>query len=136
MDDFTPQIVADGGLWGETEVLGDRAIVKVRASAETITVLDSVFKRLPKDRLDDSLGDLPKGVINALKNEVLDMGYTLAQAQDTLGADWKQKTLRDVLEFMATRRRQSRYDAENNLVVLDGPDQHCRPIGHVDMAVR
>ena len=39
MDDFTRQIRAEGGNWVESEVAGDQAIVKVRASAALLTVI-------------------------------------------------------------------------------------------------
>lgn len=52
MDDYTQQIIyTDGGNWSETEVEGDRAIVKVSASKDTLKELNKVFERLPDDFL-------------------------------------------------------------------------------------
>jgi hypothetical protein len=125
MDDYTDAIRADGGDWSEVEILGNRAIVKVRASVATLATLAGVFKRLPKDRLDDSLADLPQAVRRALRDEALDQGYSLAEVQARFGDDLAGYRLRDVLRFMATRRRKARYDAANDLIVLDGAEVAC-----------
>jgi hypothetical protein len=50
MNDYNSLIYKqDRGSWSEAEVEGDRAIVKVNASANTITTLEGVFQRLPDD---------------------------------------------------------------------------------------
>lgn len=135
IDDYTEQIRADIGDWREVEVFGNRAIVKVRASLETLTVLAGVFKRLPKDRLDDTLSDLPQAVRRALRDELLDQGYTLQEIQARFGNDLGNYTLRQVLQFMASRRRKPRYDVENDLIVLDGPEVGCNSVGLLDVEV-
>jgi len=134
--DYSPQIIADGGKWAETEVLGDRAIVKVRASDSTLSILDGQYKHLPKDRLDDSLTDLPANIKQALKNELLDMGYSIDEIRARFGEDLGQYTLRDILRFATTRRLKPRYDAQADKVVCDGIDQKCRPIESVDAKVQ
>lgn len=136
MDDFTSQILADGGEWTETEILGDRAIVKVRANIDTLTAIAAVFKRLPKDRLDDSLSTLTNPQRNALKNEILDQGYTLSEIQNRFGNDLSQFTLGDVLRFMTTRRLKPRYDSASDTIILDGAEQSCRPLTEVDTQVQ
>ena len=135
IDDYTQQIVAAGGKWTETEILGNRAIVKLRASQVILNQADTLFKRLPKDRLDDPLSDLPVAVRQALKNEVLDQGYTIEEVQSRFGDDLGSYTLRQVLKFMATRRKKPRYDSQADIIVFDGPDQPCRPIESVDAEV-
>jgi len=135
IDDYTDQIVAAGGQWAETEILGNRCIVKVRAPAAVLTALSSVYKRLPKDRLNDSLSDLPAAVKQALKEEVLDQGYTLAEIRARFGDDLGAYTLRDLLRFMATRRRKPRYDEETDTIHVDGEIQVCRSVESVDAEV-
>ncbi len=137
IDDYTSQIRAAGGDWSETEVLGNRALVKVRASAGILAALNDVpgFRRIPKDRLDDSLSDLSAGVKTALRNEIFDMGYTVSEVQDKFGSDLGAYTLRDVLRFMTRRRRKPRYDSGADEIVLDGLNQPCRDIDSVDFAV-
>lgn len=135
IDYYTSQIRSDGGDWSETEVLGDRAIVKVRASNSTLTTLDSKYKRLPKDRLDDSLSDLPVGVKQEIKDEILDMGYTVEEIQNKFGNDLGQFTLRDVLKFMTTRRLKPR-KVDEDTIVCDGIVQRCRSLESVDSTVQ
>jgi hypothetical protein len=137
MDDYTQQIIyTDGGNWAETEILGDRAIVKVRAEEATLLTLNGVFRRIPKDRLDDSLSDLPLAVKNAIKNEILDAGYTLQEVQEHFTQDLGEYTLKDVLKFMTRRRLRPRYDKDTDTIVCDGPEQPVRSIESVDEAVQ
>lgn len=136
MDDFTQQIIyTEGGNWREVEVLGDRAIVKVKAETATLLTLNATFKRIPKDTLNDSLADLSNAVKTALKNEILDMGYSLAEIQDKLGNDLGTKTLKDVLLFMATRRKRPRYDEANDAIVIDGADVPCNDLNHLEQVI-
>lgn len=135
IDDYTPQIYGVGGRWAETEILGNRCLVKVSAPPAALNKLDTIFKRIPKDRLDDNLADLPTTVKNALRNELLDAGYTLAEVRNRFGNDLSQYTLRDVLHFMTSRRLKPRYDAATDTIVCDGPAQPCRSIDSVDTEV-
>ena len=133
IDDHTDQIVASGGRWAEVEVLGNRAIVKVRASTAILTQLATLYKRLPKDRLDDPLSDLSIAARQKIKDELLDMGYT--QDEITNFGSVQSKTLRQVLGFMATRRLKARYHAASESIILDGEAQACRPIEYIDLRV-
>lgn len=121
--------------WREVEVLGNRAIVKVNASASVLSQLDAAYKRIPKDRLDDTLSDLPAGVRNALRDEILDMGYTLQEINARFPGGVGNFTLRDVLRFMASRRRKPRYDAVTDAIVLDGEDVAGDDIDALDRVV-
>jgi len=139
MDDFTAAILGDGGWWAETEILGDRAIVKIRASAATIADIAAAatgIKRLPKDRLDDSLASLSPAVRSALRAELQDMGYSLAEIGAHFGSDLGNFTLGDVLRFAASRRLKPRYDAGSDSILCDGPTQPCRPLDSVDAEVK
>jgi hypothetical protein len=137
IDDYTDVVVAAGGTWAETEILGNRCLVKVRAPAALLDSLASVpeYKRLPKDRLDDSLVDLSSQIKRALRDELRDQGYTVAEIHARFGDDLGQYTLRDLLRFMATRRLRPRWNAETDEIILDGPSQGCRPIASVDAEV-
>lgn len=46
MDDHTPEIDAQGGAWSESEVLGNRAVVRVRASTTLLNQLALLYPRL------------------------------------------------------------------------------------------
>lgn len=135
IDDYTAQILATGGQWAESEVLGNRCLIKVRASIAVLQALATEYKRLPKDRLDDSLADLSTAAKRALRDELEDMGYTLAEIRARFGDDLGIYTLRDVLGFMASRRRKPRYDQTTDTIVLDGSVQSCRPVNQVDREV-
>lgn len=136
IDDYTSQIRAAGGQWAETEVLGNRCLVKVRAPQGVLSALDSLFRRIPKDRLDDSLADLSANVKGALRDELLDMGYSLAEIRARFGDDLGQYTLRDLLRFAATRRLKPRYDSKTDEIIIDGEVQPCRSVESVDAEVQ
>ncbi len=134
MRDAEGLILADDGAWSETEYLGDRALVKVRASAAALSSIASAptIRRLPKDALDTSLADLTGPQKTALRNEAEDAGYTLSEIQARFGNDIGAFTLRDVARFVTQRRLKPRYDSLNDLIVLDGTIQSCRDIVDVD----
>lgn len=138
MDDFTDQIAASGGAWAESEVLGDRAVVKVRASAAVLSAINAApgMVRIPKAALQGTLADLTAGQKTALRNLLTDMGYSLAEIQTRFGSDLSAFTLGDVLRFAASRRRKPRYDAQADTIVLDGEVMPCRTIDDVDAEVR
>ncbi len=132
MDDFTPQIQADGGAWAETEVLGNYALVKVRASQTTIDLIAAAqgFLRIPLARLDVLLSSLTQAQRTAISDRLTAMGYT-ADEITALG-NIRNRTLGDVLRFAASRRLKPRYDAVGDQIVLDGPVQTCRLVNDVD----
>jgi phage terminase large subunit-like protein len=141
MDEYTAVIFANGGNWSESEVLGNHAVVKVRASAATLTTIaaDVRFHRIPVALLDDTLASLTNAQIDAISNKVQALGYSLAEIQAALGttrAQIRQKTLRQVLRFVASRRIKPRYDANTQAVVFDtGVVETPRSIEDVDAAV-
>lgn len=137
VDDLTAAIRADGGDWTETEVLGDHAIVKVRASAATLNLVAAIpgVTRIPVGRLDDPLSSLTAGQQQALRDKVLALGYTPAEVNAALPNPIGTYTLRQVLRFVATRRLKPRYDQATDTIIIDGPVQPVRPIEDVDAAV-
>ena len=138
MDDFTTQIVADGGTWDETEILGNAALVKVRASTATLTTINGAagFLRIPNHfDLNDTLGDLTAGQRTEILNEALALGYTQAEINAALPANWQAVTLGQVLRFLATRRLKPRYDSGTDSIILDGNVQPVRPVDEVAAAV-
>lgn len=104
--DFTAQILADGGVWREAEMLGDFAVVKVRASAATLTAINAApgVLRVPNHTtLTDTLGDLTAGQRTAILNFALARGFTQAQIDAALPANWANVTLGQVLRFLISR---------------------------------
>jgi hypothetical protein len=138
MDDFTLVLRAEGGDWSETEVLGDAALVKVRASETTLAIIAGTagFHRLlNKVLLSESLSDLTALQLNFVNTRLLALGYSQAEIDAASGGDWRTKMLKDLLQMIAKRRLRPRYDADNDLIVLDGPEQPVRPLKDVDEAV-
>lgn len=118
--------------WREVEVLGNRAIVKVNAGAGVLSQLDAAYKRLPKERLDDALSDLPNAARKALRDEVLDMGYTMEEVDNRFPNGVGDFTLRQVLKFMASKRRKPRYDEQLDDIIFDGEEVDCEDIDALD----
>lgn len=137
VDDFSPQIAADGGAWLETEVLGNQAVVKVRASAATLTAIAGAVgvTRIPLSRLDDNLSTLSQAQRNNLKQILLDAGYSVSEFNTRFPSGINSVTLREVLVFLASRRLRPRYDAGTDQIVLDGAFDSCVPVADVDAAV-
>jgi hypothetical protein len=148
MNDFTAQIWTDNGyptgnrpgtpqFWSETEILGNHALVKVRATQATLDAIDATtgFVRIPKARLDDSLSDLTAAQKTKINNKLLALGYTQAEIDAKLGPDIGLLRLAHVLRFAATRRYAPRYDAGTDSIVLDGRELAPRLVESVDAVV-
>lgn len=138
MDDFTPLIFADGGDWSETEILGDAWLAKVRAAPGTLDTINAApgFTRIPAHTsLSDTLGDLTAGQRTAIRDKLLALGYTLAEINAALPANWAAVTLGQVLRFAASRRHKPRYDVPTDTIICDGPLQPVRTVESVAAAV-
>ena len=142
MDDFTQTILAGGGVWSETEVLGDQALVKVLATDSTLTTIAGTtgfYRVTNRWLLSDSLADLTAVQRNAIQTRILAMGYTQAEIDAVMGdtlALWRQKTFATLLGLIATRRRKPRYDSASDAIILDGNVQVCRSVESVDAEVQ
>jgi len=134
---YNKQIWDAGGKWTCVEVLGNRAIVKMKAPVAIHELVAGLYKKLPKDRLDGSLSDLPAAAKTALKNEILDMGYTPEEVLTKFGNDLGQYPLRDVLKFMAKRKRAPRYVTPSDDFVCDGDiEELTGSIEYIDNKVK
>jgi len=131
MDDFSSIILADGGQWREVEILGNWCLVKVKASAGTLTTIAGTYRRIPASKMDDPFSSLTNAQKTALRNMATDAGYTLAEIQAALG-DLSTATLGDLLRFLATRRITPRFDAVSRTIIFDGPARPCRSIDDLD----
>jgi hypothetical protein len=139
MDDYTNLIIyTDGGNWSETEVLGDRAIVKVKCSASTLTTINNggVCRRIPLNALDNSLSTLTVAQRTAIRNELSNAGYTEQEIQARFPNNLRTYTLRDILKFLATRRLRPRYDTPTDTIVCDGIIQPVRAIESIDETIK
>lgn len=138
MDDYTTAINADNGAWAESECLGNWTVVKVRASTATLQTIaaDAALRRLPKDRLDDSLDTLNNTQKTTLRNWIEGLGYPRAEWQADLGTDLGAITLRQVLVFVLKRRRLPRYDSTTDAIICDGEEVAPTPVSELDTAVQ
>jgi hypothetical protein len=102
---FQAQITADGGTWRDFDLPKGNALVKVRASAATLQAIaaEADITRLPKDLLDSPLADLTVQQRNAIQTKLNELGYSNAEITAALGADLRQRTLREVLRLAARR---------------------------------
>ena len=132
IDDFTSLIHADGGVWREIEIRGNRALVKVRAKASTLALLDAEFKRIPTTVLSSPLSEIGAEARNALINELEDQGHSRATITNALG-DLSEVTLLDLLKFMAKTRIKPRYDKDADEIVFDsGLEVACTDLSYLD----
>ena len=136
IDDYSPQIYAAGGHWMETEILGNRALVKLRAPVNIQNNAKNNYKKMPVENLDVPLTNLPTAQKQALRAELLDMGYTEEDVYARFGDDLSIYTLREVFTFMAQKRKEERYDEETQTHYFDGPDVSCKPIEEIDEGVQ
>ena len=131
IDDFTSLIHADGGVWREIEIRGNRALVKVRAKASTLALLDAEFKRIPTPVLSSPLSELGVGARNALRNELQDQGHKLTSITDALG-DLSEVTLLELLQFMAKTRFKPKYDAyKDDIVFNESSEVGCTDLSYL-----
>lgn len=135
---YRQQIIDAGGAYSITEVLGNRGVVKIKASDGVLNAIAAVFQRMPKNVLTDSLSDLSIAAKTKIKNELLDMGYSLSEIKTKFGpnVDLGSYTLKDVLKFMAKRRLKPRYIIATDEILVDGIVQGCTPIEFVDSKVQ
>ncbi len=133
---LTDTILAEGGAWSEVEVLGNQAVVKVRASAGVLTQINGLagVSRIPLAQIDDSLSSLTAGQRSAIVTILTDAGYTVGEVTARF-PNVAQATLRDVLKFLASRRRKPRYDVGTDTIVVDGAVQGCGSIDALELTV-
>lgn len=132
---YVELIRQDGGAWDFVEVLGGRAIARVRASLATLQAIasDPACRRLPADLFTDPLSALTAGQRTALRNELTAMGYSRAELQAALGADLGAVTLGQVLRFAATRRQRARWDG--TAVHWDGDVLSCGSVDQLEARI-
>lgn len=134
IDDWSASIFGEGGAWSETEILGNQALVKVRASDALLNTISAEpgYLTIPRRffNLEDSFADLQVGERNQMENAARNLGYSQAEIDAAMGDTitlWRQKTLDDYLALVSTRRLKPRYDTPTDTIVFDGPVQPVKP---------
>lgn len=136
-DGYMEQIQADGGNAAWTEILGQRCIAKIRAATGTLAAIaaEPDVTRIPAAALDSPLSSLTTQQRAALRQLAIDCGYTTADWAAAFPNGISGVTLREVLIFLARRRRRVRYDEATDTILDDGPDEPVTPVGVVDLTV-
>lgn len=138
MDDYTDDIInTNAGFWSESEILGNRAVVKVRAPAPILVNIgqDPNIERLPNIRPLEAVSILTQAQRARLRNVALEAGYPASEFDAALPdfvANPGDITFRQWLLFVTRRRLKPRYDQPTDTIVLDGPTQSCRHPDSVD----
>lgn len=138
VDDYTRIVRGDGGSWAEAECLGDRAVVKVRASSATLALIsaDPAIGRFPVHRLHDPLSSAPAAQLAAINIELVAMGYPRAEIDAAFPDGLQGATLRDLIRFILRRRQlPTGHHPVTGEIVFGPVHVACRPLEHVDAAV-
>ena len=99
--EHTSAVRADGGGWRETEILGDAALVKVRASVATLATIAETFYRFPLVALDDPLSSLNGRQRSDMNAALLSLGFTQSEIDAALNL--RTDTFGAVLRFITAR---------------------------------
>jgi hypothetical protein len=138
MDDYSEWIInIDGGNWVEIEVLGNHAVVKVKAEKSTLDLIAGIdgFIRFPVKLLNDPLNSLSQVQKTVINNKLQLLGYSTQEIKDKLGSNISSKTLGDLLKFIATKRLKPRYDRNTDTIVCDGIEQIVGSIDNIDKVI-
>ena len=117
------QLEANGARWRSVE-LTNRLIYKIVASNAVLNGVANLqgVKRLPTDLIDSPLSDLTANQRQAIRDELLDQGYTLAEINAQF-PNLANATLRQVLKWMARHRTLPAFDVPTlSVVVSDKPE--------------
>lgn len=130
MDDYTRLIEQDGGVWDESEVAGNHALVRVKAGERTLAEIaaDAAFIPLP-----DNFGELSDKEADAIREKLAAL-YSSTEVDTQLG-DLKAATLTDVLTFTTQRRVTPRFDKERGEFVFDQEVIACKPVSEIDKVI-
>lgn len=132
------QLAANGARWKSIE-LTNRLIYKIVASNAVLNAVANLpnVKRLPTDLLDNPLSDLTANQRQAIRDELVDQGYSLAEINAQF-PNLANATLRQALKFMARTRTLPAFDIPTlSVVVSDKPEdvRDCDSVDDVEVSV-
>lgn len=119
--------------WAEIEALGNMALVKVNASAAVLTQLNAAYQRLPDP--DTLLSSLSGPARQKISDTLETMGYTVQEIAEKLPNPIGTYTMRQVMNFMISKRRKVRYDAATDSLIFDGRETSGGTIDALDSRV-
>jgi hypothetical protein len=124
INEHADAIYADGGAYDYREVLGGQAVVKVGGvTVATLQALvaDPLIRRFAGvNNLGDSLAALTAAQWTGYRDYALSLGYPASEWDAAFPLAKESYTLRDVIRFLMRRRREGRFDAATQSVILDG----------------
>jgi hypothetical protein len=137
MDEFTPEIQSTGGSWSESECLGNHAVVKVTAPD---SLLDNIraaegFVELPIEFLWKPLSGMPMMQQYVLIGKAQELGYSIEEIQTHFPNDLGTYTLRDMLNFILTRRYDPAWDEATQSIVFTSTVRSCKSADALDAEV-
>lgn len=126
------QLAANGARWRSVE-LTNRLIYKIVASNAVLNAVANLanVKRLPTDLLDSPLSDLTANQRQAIRDELIDQGYTLAEINAQF-PNLANATLRQVLRYMARTRTLPAFDIPTLAVIASDKPEDVRACDSVD----
>ena len=124
------------GQWDGLETLGNKAIIKINAITSDLLQLNAAYTRILLSRLDEPISSLSATNRTALRNQILDMGYTLQELNEKFPDGIANYTLKDALKFMLTRRIKPRWDETTDEIIYDGVSVPCGNIDDLDRRIR
>lgn len=126
------QLDTNGARYRTVE-LTNRLIYKIVASNAVLNAVANLanVKRLPTDLLDNSLSDLTANQRQAIRDELTDQGYSLAEINAQF-PNLANATLRQVLRYMARTRTLPKFDIPTLSVVASDKPEDVRPCESVD----
>lgn len=128
--------VANITTWRECEIRGNRAVVKVQAPSIVLTTLNGLYKRLPVDSLDTTLSSLSNAAKTAIRDELLDEGFTLAEINAQFPGGVGNFTLGQVVRYAARHRHLFRYDKVADAIIETTEESdNSAEIDDIDAAV-
>jgi hypothetical protein len=137
MDDFTARLNAVGGSWSESECLGNHAVVKVTAPDSLLDKIRAAegFVELPIEFLWQPLSGMPLMQQYVLIGKAQELGYSIEEIQTHFPNDLGTYTLRDMLNFILTRRYDPAWDEATQSIVFTSTARSCKSADALDAEV-
>lgn len=128
-------VIRDYPAWSEVEILGNRALSKVRGlPGNLVTLATFALERLPNIGIDQPLSVLNGAQRNRILAAMLDAGYPQAEIDERFPV-FRNAIFREILRFMSRRRLKPRYDSVTDTIFVDGIVQNCGSTDDLDLLI-
>jgi hypothetical protein len=134
---YDARIRATGGSWAASECLGNHAVCKVTAPDSLLADIATTdgFLMFPAEFIDSPVAGMSFGDQLLFTAKAGELGYSIPEIQAALPLDLGNYTLRDLLNFVLTRRQDPRFDEATQTIVLDGMTRSCKSADQLDAEV-